>query len=112
MHKTRIVVVALALIFAACGGTSEGADTTLAPGETTSAPAPTTAPLPAAGTPVQMAVIHAAIDEVAAAPPSHIEGVMEMAGIDSDLGPMDLRFEAARSREGSWMFEFADTFSF
>jgi hypothetical protein len=101
MHKTRFVVVALALMFAACGGTSEGDDaqprpdaspmTTLASGHT-AAPSETMAPaaLPAAGTPVQMAVVHAAIDKVAAEPPTHIEGMIEMAGIASDFGSMDI----------------------
>ncbi len=108
MYKTRIVVVALALTVAACGGTSEGADTqprstaplttTLAPGETTVAPVATTsapdattpAVRPGAGVPAQMAVVHAAIDKVAAEPPSRIEGIIEMSGLDSDFGRMDL----------------------
>jgi len=99
MHKTRIAVVALALTVAACGGTSEGDDaqpqpdaspmTTLAPGQT-AAPAQAPSALPAAGSPVQMALVHAAIDKVAADPPAHIEGIIEMAGLDSDFGPMDL----------------------
>lgn len=107
MHKIRIAFVALALTIAACGGTSEGDDarpqpdasvtTTTAPGETTDAPATTTAApvattaaLPAVGAPAQMALVHAAIEKVAAEPPSHIEGIIEMAGLESDIGPMDL----------------------
>jgi len=34
------------------------------------------------------------------------------AGIDLSVDTLQLRFEAARSRDGAWMFEFADKFSF
>jgi outer membrane protein assembly factor BamA len=34
------------------------------------------------------------------------------AGIHLNLGTLQLRFEAARTREGKWMFEFMDTFNF
>lgn len=128
MLKIRIVIVALALTFAACGGASDGADTTAppdmsatttAPAETTAAPATTTAApvattsaLPAAGAPVQMAVVHSAIDKVAAEPPAHIEGIMEMAGIDSDLGPIDLSIPFSASfdfvtGDGHMMMDFS-----
>jgi hypothetical protein len=101
MHKTRIVFVALALTFAACGGTSEGdatqappdaSLTTVATGDTAAPAATTEAPSaqPAAGSPVQMSLVHAAIEKVAAEPPAHVEGIIEMAGLVSDFGPTDL----------------------
>lgn len=128
MHKTRIVVVALALIAAACGGTAEGDDPqpqpeasssttgapveTAAPAVTTEAPVETPAVLPAAGSPVQMALVHAAIEKVAAEPPSQIEGVIEMAGLDSDFGPVDLSIPFSTSfdhvtGDGHMMMDFS-----
>jgi hypothetical protein len=125
MHKTRIVVVALALTVAACGGTSEGDDALPQPEaapSTTAAPAESAAPdvsttsstaVPAAGGPVQMAVVHAAIEKVAAEPPSRIEGIIEMAGLDSDFGPMDLSIPFSTSfdyatGDGHMMMDFSD----
>ena len=106
MHRTRIVFVALALTLASCGGTPEGDDAqpqpdasststpatgeTATPGATTEAPGEAPSALPAPGSPVQMTLVHSAIDKVAAEPPAHIEGIIEMAGLDSDFGPMDL----------------------
>lgn len=106
MHKIRVVVVALALAFAACGGTSEVVDTsaqpdaspstpapvetTAAPAETTAAPTTATTAAPPAGAPAQMALVRTAIDKVATEPPARIEGIIEMAGLESDFGPMDL----------------------
>ncbi len=124
MHKIRIVVVALALTVAACGGTSDSDDTQPqreTSSSTTAAPASTAAPdvtaaastaAPAAGSPVQMAVVHAAIEKVAADPPSRIEGIIEMAGLDSDFGPMDLSIPFSTSfdyatGDGHMMMDFS-----
>jgi len=105
MHRTRVVFVALALVLAACGGTSKGADTPPLPeappstavttgetaaGATPPAPAEAPATLPAAGSSAEMSLVYAAIDKVAIEPPSRIEGIIEMAGLDSEFGPIDL----------------------
>lgn len=129
MHRIRIVVVALALMFAACGGTSDVADTqprpdasvtttapaetTAAPAETTAAPVTTTSALPAVGAPVKMAVVRSAIEKVAAEPPSRIEGIIEMAGLDSDFGPIDIRIPFSTSfdlvtGDGHMSMDFSD----
>lgn len=116
MPRTRIAVVALALLAAACGGSSQNGDvqprstapitTTLAPqdiaapdggttpeadgGTTPEAGDPGTDPgTVTAGAPGAMAAVQLAMENAASQPPARIEGGMELSGTDPQLGRIE-----------------------
>lgn len=114
--KTRIALVAvLAVVAAACGGTSEGAETrprSTAPITTTVAPAPaataapsTTAPTtaaPAAGGAIaapspQLAALRTAIRKTDFEPPARVDGLIEMKGSSPELGAIDVSIPISSS---------------
>jgi len=119
--KTRIALVAVvALIAAACGGTSEVAETrprSTTPITTTLAPSPptnaataaptttsttTTTEAPEAGAVVaapsrELLAVRAAIEQADFQPPARVDGLIEMKGSSPDLGEIDLSIPISTS---------------
>lgn len=101
--KTRLaLLVALALFVAGCGGSSEVADTqarertplTTTLATTTTLPATTTAaPATTSGLPLvsgQLGRVQAAMAQSSLEPPARIEGLIEVAGRDAELGQIEV----------------------
>lgn len=115
--KTRVILLAaFAVVVAACGGTAEVTDTqprttipittTLTPTSTTAAPAPSVAPTTTAGDAggvvlgapsPQLKAVRSAIEQISVEPPARVDGLIEIAGTDAELGDLEISMPISSS---------------